>query len=89
MAKVFAKNLTNKQVMATDGTELGVLNNIVMENKTGELENLIIKPDIGLDTSKYQKDGQYIVVSFDAVSAIKDYTVVDKLMAKNLPRNNL
>ncbi|MCD4822879.1 MAG: PRC-barrel domain-containing protein [Methanococcoides sp.] len=89
MAKVFAKNLTNKQVMATDGTELGVLNNIVMENKTGELENLIIKPDIGLDTSKYQKDGQYIVVSFDAVSAIKDYIVVDKLMAKTLPRNNL
>ena len=89
MAKVFAKNLSNKQVMATDGTELGVLNNIVMENKTGELENLIIKPDIGLDTSKYQMDGQYIVVSFDAVSAIKDYIVVDKLMAKSLPRNNL
>lgn len=89
MAKVFAKNLTNKQVMATDGTELGILNNIVMDNKTGNLEDLIIKPDIGLDTSKYQKDGQYLVVSFEAVSAIKDYIVVDKVMAKGMAANNL
>lgn len=85
MAKVFAKNLSNKQVMATDGTELGVLNNIVMDGKTGELEDLIIKPDIGLDTSKYQKDGQYIIVPFESVSAIKDYIVVDKVLAKGLP----
>ncbi|WP_135603966.1 PRC-barrel domain-containing protein [Methanococcoides sp. NM1] len=85
MAKVFAKNLSNKQVMATDGTELGILDNIIMNGKTGELEDLIIKPDIGLDTSKYQKDGQYLIVPFEAVSAIKDYIVVDKVLAKGLP----
>ena len=85
MAKVFAKNLTNKQVMGTDGTELGILNNVVMEGKTGRLQYLIVKPDMGLDTSKYQKDGQYINIPFDAVSAIKDYIVVDKVLARGLP----
>jgi len=57
MPKVFAKNLSNKQVMTTDGTEIGILDNIVMEVKTGKLEDLMVKPDIGLDTSKYITDG--------------------------------
>lgn len=52
MTKVFAKNLSSKQVMATDGTELGVLFNIVMDGKTGDLIDLIVKPDMSLDTSK-------------------------------------
>lgn len=33
MSKVFAKNLSNKQVMATDGSEVGILFNIVMDIK--------------------------------------------------------
>ena len=85
MSKVFAKNLSSKQVMATDGTELGVLFNMVMDVKTGDLVDLLIKPDLALDTSKYQTDDQYIVVPFEAVRAIKDYIVVDKTLAKGLP----
>lgn len=85
MSKVFAKNLSSKQVMATDGTELGVLFNMVMDVKTGDLIDLLIKPDLALDTSKYQTDEQYIIVPFEAVRAIKDYIVVDKTLAKGLP----
>ncbi|MDO9517603.1 MAG: PRC-barrel domain-containing protein [Methanosarcinaceae archaeon] len=84
MSKVFAKNLSSKQVMATDGTELGVLFNIVMDVKTGDLVNLLIKPDLALDTSKYKTDAQYIIVPFEAVRAIKDYIVVDKTLARGL-----
>ncbi len=83
MAKIFAKNLSNKQVMATDGTELGVLESIVMEDKTGELLDLMVKPDMGLDTSKYQKDGQLIIMPFTSVSSIKDYIVVEKSLARS------
>ena len=85
MSKVFAKNLSSKQVMATDGTELGVLFNMVMDVKTGDLIDLLIKPDLALDTSKYQTDDQYIIVPFESVRAIKDYIVVDKTLAKGLP----
>jgi sporulation protein YlmC with PRC-barrel domain len=79
MAKVFAKNMANKPVMATDGTEIGILNNIVMDVKTGNLEDLIIKPDIGLDTSKYPMEGQYLKIPFSAVRSVKDYIVVDRV----------
>lgn len=85
MSKVFAKNLSSKQVMATDGTELGVLFNMVMDVKTGVLVNLLVKPDLALDTSTYNTDDQYIIVPFEAVRAIKDYIVVDKMLAKGLP----
>ena len=85
MSKVFAKNLSSKQVMATDGTELGVLFNMIMDVKTGDLVDLLIKPDLALDTSKYQTDDQYIIVPFESVRAIKDYIVVDKTLAKGLP----
>jgi sporulation protein YlmC with PRC-barrel domain len=64
--------------MATDGTELGVLFNIVMDGKTGDLIDLIVTPDMSLDTSKYRTDDQYLLLPFTSVRAIKDYIVVDK-----------
>jgi sporulation protein YlmC with PRC-barrel domain len=86
MVKVFAKNLSSKQVMATDGTEIGILFNIVMDVKTGSLIHLIVKPDMSLDTSRYQADGQYIMLPFESVRAIKDYIVVDKNLAKGISK---
>ncbi len=82
MSKVFAKNLSNKQVMATDGSEVGILFNIVMDIKTSNLISLIVKPDMALDTSKYKQEGEYIILPFESVRAIKDYIVIDKAIAK-------
>lgn len=84
MAKVFAKNLSSKQVMTTDGTELGTLYNITMDLGTSELVDLMIRPDMNIDTSEFQKDDQYILLPFESVRAIKDYIVVDKKIAKGL-----
>lgn len=78
MTKIFAKNLSNKQVMTTDGTELGVLFNIVMDGRRGDLIDLIVKPDMSLDTTKYRMEDQYLLLPFASVRAIKDYIVVDK-----------
>jgi sporulation protein YlmC with PRC-barrel domain len=78
MVKVFAKNMSNKQIMATDGTEIGILNKIVMDVKNGKIEDLIIKPDIGLDTSRYPMEGQYLKIPFRSVRSVKDYIVVDR-----------
>ena len=89
MANVFAKNLSSKQVMATDGTEIGILFNIVMDVATGHIINLIVKPDMSLDTSKYQTDDQYILLPFESVRAIKDYIVVDKNIAKGVQKEEV
>ncbi len=84
MSKVFARNLLfNKQVMATDGTEIGSLSNIVIEIKGGNIIDLMISPNPNFDTSRYQKADNYILMPFDAVSAIKDYIIVDKMKARS------
>jgi sporulation protein YlmC with PRC-barrel domain len=83
MSKVFARNLLfNKQVMATDGTEIGTLSNIVVEIKGGHIIDLMVTPNPTFDVSRYKKEDNYILIPFDSVSAIKDYIIVDKMKAR-------
>ncbi len=84
MSKVFARNLLfNKQVMATDGTEIGLLTNVVVEIKGGNIIDLMITPNPSFDTSRYRKVDNYILMPFGSVSAIKDYIIVDKMKARS------
>jgi sporulation protein YlmC with PRC-barrel domain len=78
MAKILAKNLANKRVMLTDGSELGTANNVIMETHTGELLYLLVKPSAVIDTSKYKTQDGFILIPFEAVRAAKDYAIVDK-----------
>ncbi|MCX9012008.1 MAG: PRC-barrel domain-containing protein [Candidatus Methanoperedens sp.] len=78
MAKILAKNLTNKRVMLTDGSELGTATNVVIETHTGELLYLLVRPSPVVDTSKYKVQDSYIMIPFEAVRAAKDYAIVDK-----------
>ncbi|MDD4621483.1 MAG: PRC-barrel domain-containing protein, partial [Methanosarcina sp.] len=78
----FARNLFNKQVMATDGTEIGTLNNIVVEIKGGNIIDMLVTPNPNFDTSRYRKANNFILIPFDSVSAIKDYIIIDKMKAK-------
>ncbi len=82
MPKEFAKNLFNKQVMATDGTEIGILNNIVVEIKGGNVIDMMVTPNVNFDTSRYRKADNFILIPFSSVSAIKDYIIIDKMKAK-------
>ena len=81
MAKIFAKNLSKKNVMSSDGSILGTLYNIVIDIRTGELINLVVKPDMSVDRSMYRAEGNYMLIPFGAVRAIKDVMVVDKIEA--------
>ena len=78
MAKILAKNLTNKRVMLTDGSELGFASNVVMDTHTGDLIYLVVKPTPTVDTSKFQTQNGYVMIPFGAVRAAKDYAIVDK-----------
>jgi sporulation protein YlmC with PRC-barrel domain len=68
--------------MATDGTEIGTLSNIIIESKGGNIIDLMITPNTNFDTSRYKKVDNYILMPFDSVSAIKDYIIVDKMKAR-------
>ena len=62
MSKEFAKNLFNKQVMATDGTEIGILSNVVVEIKGGNVIDMMITPNPNFDTSRYRKADNFILM---------------------------
>lgn len=78
MAKILAKNLVNKRVMLTDGSELGLASNVVMDTHSGALVYLVVKPAPNVDVSKYKTQSSLVLIPFEAVRAAKDYAIVDK-----------
>jgi sporulation protein YlmC with PRC-barrel domain len=43
--------------------------------------DLMVKPDSGLNRSKYREDGKFVLIPFGSVVAVKDYIVVDESRA--------
>lgn len=81
MANILAENLSGKAVMGSDGTELGMLYNISMDLKSGQLHDLLVSPSEDLPAGKVQFDedeaGRYRV-PVSRVRAVKDYIVVER-----------
>ena len=82
MSKVFIKNISNKKVMSNEGTEIGSVYNITLDTQTGDLLELVVKPDMALDSSRYSEDNDYIYIPFAAVNSIKDFIVIDDSIAR-------
>ncbi|NGM69856.1 photosystem reaction center subunit H [Natronolimnobius sp. AArcel1] len=81
MSDILAENLSGKSVMGSDGTELGLLYNITMDLKSGELHDLIIEPDeeISPRTVDFDiNDAGRFLVPVSRVQAVKDYIVVQR-----------
>lgn len=81
--EIFAKELSDKTVVGSDGAVVGDLHNVSINFNTGELENLIVTPD-GSPTeqqkhrAKYNStdEGRYLISS-TSVRAVKDQIVVE------------
>ncbi|MEE6209569.1 PRC-barrel domain-containing protein [Salarchaeum sp. III] len=78
MADILAENLSGKAVMGSDGTELGMLYNITMNLKTGELVDLLVEPNEELTTTlDFSRDDRgHYEIPVGRVQAVKDYIVV-------------
>ncbi len=77
MEKISAQKLNEKMVMDSEGSEMGILHNTVVDAETGLLTELVVKPASELDTSRFRQEGNYILIPFDTVKAIGDVIVVD------------
>ncbi|NIS30165.1 MAG: photosystem reaction center subunit H [Actinobacteria bacterium] len=80
MPEILAENLSGKAVMGSDGTELGMLYNITMNIKTGELKDLIVEPheETAFDSNfDLDEDGRFHV-PVHRVQAVKDYIVIER-----------
>ena len=83
MTDILALNLIEKGVMRNDGKEMGSLENITVDLKTGKLESIVVKPkpDIVLsDFEGYSKDaeGNFLV----PVNLVE--SVTDNIMVKDI-----
>ena len=77
MEQVLASSLSGYSVMTTTGSELGTLENITVDLKTGGLQYLRVDPN-GHDIGGFQKtDDGHVLVPADAVSAKNDYLLVE------------
>jgi sporulation protein YlmC with PRC-barrel domain len=80
MPDILAENLSGKAVMGSDGAELGMLYNITMNIKTGELTDLVVEPDqeTAFDADFDVDDDGRFHVAVRRVQAVKDYIVVER-----------
>jgi len=72
-----ALKLNNKRVVDSEGREIGVLQNMVVEAESGILKELMVKPAEELNIGRFKKMDGYILISFDAVNAIEDVIIVE------------
>ncbi|HPZ39076.1 MAG: PRC-barrel domain-containing protein [Candidatus Methanoculleus thermohydrogenotrophicum] len=82
MSKTFSRSLARKKVMSNDGMLIGTVRNVMVDLDTGQIIDLIIKPDDTFRTDGYRMDGDRMFVPFEAVKDIKDYIVVDRYLLK-------
>jgi sporulation protein YlmC with PRC-barrel domain len=61
---------------------IGTIRNVMVDLNTGQVVDLIIKPDDTFRTDGYRMDGDRMFVPFEAVKDIKDYIVVDRYLMK-------
>jgi sporulation protein YlmC with PRC-barrel domain len=78
MEGVFSRQLAKKKVMTSDGTLIGILHNIISDLRTGELMDLVVRPDMGIDPSEYNTEDGFILIPFSAVRSVRDYIVIDR-----------
>jgi len=80
---VVARQLGGKRSITTTGKEIGRLDDIVVDEATGEMESIVVEPDAETaDDVRFPKDSQGdFVIPFKAVRAISDVIVLDESAA--------
>jgi len=79
MADILAENLSGKDVMGSDGAELGSLYNITMDLSSGSLNHLVIDPAESLRNTDFEySDKGRLMVPVERVKAVKDHMIIKR-----------
>jgi len=81
VSKVFVGSVAGKEIVNIDGAVLGEMENLVFDLASGQIVDLVVKPDSNLSRQKYREDGKFVLIPFSSVVAVKDYIVVDESRA--------
>lgn len=79
MSMVFATEMVEMKVLSTEGDNMGTLSNLVIDQKSGDVVDMIIKLDLNADRAGLQvTENGLALLPFESIRAIKDYIVVDR-----------
>jgi len=76
--KKFATELRGKTVMTNDGQILGMIENFMMDTRSGKVVDVLVIPANEVETRLWKTDAQgRIILPFQGMQAIKDVVVVN------------
>lgn len=76
--KKFATELTGKTVMTNDGRILGMIENFVVDSRSGKISDVLLIPAEEVDPRVHKVDPQgRLVMAFQGMKAIRDVVVMD------------
>ncbi|MFQ5909202.1 MAG: PRC-barrel domain-containing protein [Thermoplasmata archaeon] len=76
--KKFATELRGKTVMTNDGQILGMIENFMIDTRSGKLHDVLVIPAEEIEIRLFKTDPQgRIVLPFTGMKAIKDVVVMD------------
>lgn len=79
MKLVIAKQLGGKNVVSSDGEELGKLVDLYIEESTGKISYLMVDPNSDSVTVRQLKSDDGLgLIPYSAVLAIRDFIIVDR-----------
>jgi sporulation protein YlmC with PRC-barrel domain len=80
----FASDLIGKNVVATDGTIIGEIENLVIDLETGSVKNFLVKP-VGTVAAAFKKDGKgRYIIPLNTIKSAKDVFLLDSVTAKTV-----
>ncbi len=75
--KITESELRGKTVMSEEGLYLGILRNSTVEERTGQLMDILIEPSDDVDPRLYHLDNQgHLVFSFNSIKSVKDVVII-------------
>ena len=75
--KITENELRGKTVMSEEGLYLGILRNSTVDERTGELIDVLIEPSDDVDPRLYHLDDMgHLVFPFGSIKSVKDVIIV-------------
>ncbi|MCJ2520582.1 MAG: PRC-barrel domain-containing protein [Candidatus Thermoplasmatota archaeon] len=76
--KRFVTELTGKTVMTDDGRILGVIENLIVDTRSGHVQDVLVAPAEDIDARTFRVDPQgKLLLPFQGMKAIRDVVVMD------------
>jgi len=75
--KKFVTELRGKTVMTQDGQILGMIENLMINTRSGKIQDVLVIPAEEIETKLYKTDAQgRIILPFTGMKAVKDVVVM-------------